>query len=111
MEERDRDLLGAVVENARIALVYAAEAGTVWWEDARTVDAIAKRVEEVGELLKRVAPVVLAGIGGVDWKGAKGIRDHLVHDYGHLDLDVLRDVVEAKLPALLVALDVVDGGS
>jgi uncharacterized protein with HEPN domain len=48
-----------------------------------------------------VAPKVLAAIPGVDWKGAKAFREILSHDYGRLDLDVLADVVGAKLPGLL----------
>ena len=48
-----------------------------------------------------MAPEVLATIPGVDWKGAKAFREILSHDYGRLDLDLVTDVVEAKLPGLL----------
>jgi uncharacterized protein with HEPN domain len=104
-DERDRDLLEAVAECARFALAYARDQGPDWGRDQKTVDAIAKRVEEIGELAKRVAPDVLASIRGVDWKGAKAFREILSHAYGRLDLDVLADVVEAKLPGLLAGVE------
>ncbi len=104
-DERDRDLLEAVVECARLALGYARDQGSDWVRDQKTVDAIAKRVQEIGELAKRVEPEVLAAIPGVDWKGAKAFREILSHDYGRLDLDVLADVVGAKLPGLLAGME------
>lgn len=105
MDERDRDLLEAVAGCARLALAYARDQGPDWVGDQKTVAAIAKRVEEIGELAKRVAPEVLAAIPGVDWKGAKAFREILSHDYGRLDLDVLADVVGAKLPDLLAGVE------
>jgi uncharacterized protein with HEPN domain len=98
-------LLEAVAGCARLALSYARDQGSDWVRDQKTVDAIAKRVEEIGELAKRVEPEVLAAISGVDWKGAKAFREILSHDYGRLDLDVLADVVEAKLPGLLAGVE------
>ncbi len=104
-DERDRDLLEAVAECARLALGYARDQGPDWVRDQKTIDAIAKRVEEIGELAKRVAPEILAAIPGVDWRGAKAFREILSHAYGHLDLDVLADVIEARLPGLLAGVE------
>lgn len=105
MDERDRDYLEAIVGNARIALRYAREQGVDWAGDGKTVDAIAKRVDQVGELVKRVSPETLAAITGVDWKGAKAFREVLVHGHGDLELSVLADVVEGKLPGLVAAVE------
>lgn len=105
MDERDRDYLEAIAANARMALGYAREQGHGWLSDAKTVDAIGKRLEQVGELAKRVSPHALVAISGVDWRGAKGIREVLVHAYGDLDLSVLADVVGSKLPGLLAAVE------
>jgi uncharacterized protein with HEPN domain len=104
MDERDRDHLEAILENARIALGYAQEQGSRWAEDGKTVDAIAKRVDQVGELVKRVSPDTLSAISGVDWRGAKAFREVLFHGYGDLELSVLIDVVGGKLPGLVTAV-------
>ena len=50
-------------------------------------------------------PEVLAAIPSVDWKAAKAFREILSHDYGRLDLDVLADVVETKLPGLVAGVE------
>jgi uncharacterized protein with HEPN domain len=105
MDERDRDYLEAITENARIALGYSREAGEGWSEDGKTVDAVAMRVAQVGELVKRVGPETLAAISGVDWRGAKAFREALVHGDSDLELPVLVDVVEGKLPGLLEAVE------
>jgi uncharacterized protein with HEPN domain len=94
MDERDRDHLEAIAENARIALGYAREGGEGWSDDGKTVDGVAMRVAQVGELVKRVGPETLAAITDVDWRGAKAFREVLVHGHGDLELPVLVDVVE-----------------
>lgn len=33
------------------------------------------------------------------------MRDRLVHDYDHVDLDILEDVVEHEFPNLISTLD------
>jgi len=40
--------------------------GRGWLADAKTVDAIAKRLDQVDELAKRVSPRVLEGVPDVD---------------------------------------------
>jgi len=37
---------------------------------------------------------------GVDWRGVKGIRDVMAHDYLGIEIDVLDDVVADYLPGL-----------
>ncbi len=104
MDERDRDLLTAIVESARLALDYAQAQGPRWQADGKTIDAIAKRIEEVGELTKRVDPATLVSIPA-DWRGAKAFREVLAHSYGHLDTAILGDIVDDKLPLLLAAVE------
>lgn len=105
MDERDRDLLTAIAGSARLALDYARGEGEGWLGDRKTVDAVAKRAEEVGELAKWVSPETLETIPAVDWRAAKAFREILVHHYGYLDLDVLADAIERKLPPLLTAVE------
>jgi uncharacterized protein with HEPN domain len=76
-----------------------------WRSDQKTIDAIAKRVEESSEHLKRVSPAQQAAMPDIPWKVAKGIREVLAHDYLRLDLDVLEITVDDDLPALITAID------
>lgn len=38
---------------------------------------------------------------GVDWKKIAGMRDWISHVYFRVDPDIVRDVVEVKIPDLL----------
>jgi uncharacterized protein with HEPN domain len=104
MTPRDREVLERIIECVDAVGGYVARVGVDWADDAMAVDAIAKRIEEIGEIAKRVTPDTLATMPSVDWRGLKGIREVVVHDYGHVELDVLADVVENYLPGLRAAV-------
>ena len=62
MRPRDRAILEAIAESARLADDYVRQQGPGWLDDSRTVDAVAKRVEHIGELAKHLSPEALAMI-------------------------------------------------
>jgi uncharacterized protein with HEPN domain len=105
MDERDRRTMERAVESARIAIEHVRSGGPDWRSDQKTVDAAAKRVEEVSDQLKRVSLQLQAALPGIRWRDAKGMRDVLAHDYGHVDVEILADVVETDLPALIIAIE------
>lgn len=104
MNERDREELRLLLEDAETALQHAAEHGPGWPHDKRTTDAVALRVLQVGERAKRVSAGALLGIPDVPWKRVKGMRDWIAHDYGRVDPAVLEQVVTTHLPSLITAV-------
>jgi uncharacterized protein with HEPN domain len=98
LDERDRQHLVAALESARWALKHADSGGPEWQTDQKTVDAVSKRVEDVGEQAKRLSDEQQAALPEVPWAEVKGMRDRVVHDYGRLDVRILADVVEFDLP-------------
>jgi uncharacterized protein with HEPN domain len=68
------------------------------------VDAIAKRIEEIGEVAKRLTPETLATMPGIDWRGVKGMREVIAHDYDDVDVEALEGVVRDDLPGLRAAV-------
>ncbi len=104
MAASDEQLFASMVRHATVALSYADEAGRNWHRDPKTVDAVCKRLEQIGELAKRVSPRALAARPQVDWRAVKGMREVLAHDYEEVDVDIVREVVDEHLPALLGVL-------
>ena len=75
------------------------------------LDGIAMMLIAVGEQVKRldsVAEIDLpARYPDVDWKGVKGIRDFLGHQYFVVDAEVIFDVCQNKLAGLKQAIQTV----
>lgn len=105
MDERDRRRLVAARESALVARSYVIEAGDRWFEDQKTVDATVKRVEEVGEQLRQVSIAQQALAPDLPWVYARAMRNRLVHEYGHIDLEILEGVVMDDLPAIILAIE------
>lgn len=73
--------------------------------DKRTQYAAVRCIEIIGEATKRVSPAFRATHPQVPWQSMAGMRDRLVHQYDHVDLDVVWEVVERDVPALLGFLE------
>jgi uncharacterized protein with HEPN domain len=104
MTPRDREYLERVIECVRTIDAYVLRAGADWPTDDMAVDAIAKRIEEIGEVAKRLTPETLVTIPGVNWRGVKGMREVIAHDYDDIDVDLLAGVVRDSLPGLAAAV-------
>lgn len=91
------DILDAIgrIENYVAALDQATFAG-----DRMRVDAVVRNLEIVGEAAKSVPQDFREIHPEVEWHRMAGLRDVLIHDYFGIDMDIIWDVVENKLPQL-----------
>lgn len=104
MTPRDREALERILDCVEAIDAYVSRAGLNWPADAMAVDAIAKRIEEIGEVSKRLAPETMAAMPGVDWRGVRAIREVLAHDYDEVDVEILAGIVRDNLPDLRAAV-------
>jgi len=105
MTPRDREELARIIECADAINAYVERAGDNWPDDSMAVDAIAKRLEEIGEQAKRITADTLGAMPEIDWVNVKGMRDVIAHDYMDVQIEVVVDVVQHHLPALRRAAD------
>ena len=72
--------------------------------DRKTIDAVVRNLEVLGEAAKRVSDPIRARAADVPWRQVTGMRDVLIHDYFGIDLDIVSDVALAKVPSLYTTL-------
>jgi uncharacterized protein with HEPN domain len=68
--------------------------------DGRTTDAVIRNLQIIGEAVKPLPEATRARDEAVDWRRIAGMRDMLVHAYFGIDLDLVWDVAETKIPPL-----------
>ncbi|MEE8386628.1 MAG: DUF86 domain-containing protein [Dehalococcoidia bacterium] len=69
-------------------------------DDDKTVDAVVRNLEIIGEAVKKIPEQVRTGHPAVDWKKIAGLRDILIHAYFGVDVEIVWDVVRNGLPGL-----------
>jgi uncharacterized protein with HEPN domain len=70
-------------------------------QDEKTFDAVVRNLEIIGEAAKHIPPEIRARYPDVEWSKLAGLRDIVAHAYFGLDEDILWDVVQNRIPALL----------
>jgi uncharacterized protein with HEPN domain len=64
------------------------------------VDAVVRNLEIIGEAAKHLSAEAKTLTPDVDWSKAEGFRDVIAHGYFGLDLHVIWDVVQTKIPLI-----------
>jgi uncharacterized protein with HEPN domain len=68
--------------------------------DEKTVDAVVRNFEIIGEATNRLPDDFKAQYSSVDWDRIRGFRNRIVHDYFGIDYSIVWKIVESYLPEL-----------
>jgi len=62
--------------------------------------AFVRSLEVIGEAAKKVSDDFRVMHPSVEWRAMAGMRDRLIHNYFGVDLELVWDVVQTRIPAL-----------
>jgi uncharacterized protein with HEPN domain len=69
-------------------------------DDKKTVDAVIRNFEIIGEATKQIPLSVRREYPDVPWANMAGMRDKLIHGYFGVQLDVVWKTIKERLPAV-----------
>ena len=101
MNAKDKIVLQKIVVYVTEALSYT---GGMSFDDfaadSKTVNATAFVLGQIGELAKLVGDETQKANPQIQWRGIRGLRNRIVHDYENLDMTMFWEVVRDDLPEL-----------
>jgi uncharacterized protein with HEPN domain len=101
MPRDSRVYLEDILEATRKITAYTGSLSkTAFLEDEKTIDAVVRNLEVIGEAVKKLPEDLRAQHSAVEWKKIAGLRDILIHEYFGLDAEIVWDIVQNKVPAL-----------
>lgn len=69
-------------------------------QDELRIDAVLRNLEIIGEATKNIPPEVRQKYPAIEWRKIAGLRDVTIHAYFTIDLRIIWDIVQNKLPDL-----------
>jgi uncharacterized protein with HEPN domain len=72
--------------------------------DEKTIDAVVRNLEIVGEAVKQLPGKFKERHPHVPWHQIAGLRNRIVHDYAGVDLEIVWDISQKALPAFLLQI-------
>jgi uncharacterized protein with HEPN domain len=69
-----------------------------------TIDAVMRNLEIVGEAAGYVPDEIKLAYPDVPWRGMRGMRNILIHVYDAVELDVIWETCQSRLPASVPTL-------
>lgn len=102
---RDRECLIDIINAAKRILRYTTNVSPIELEaNDEKLSAILYQITIIGEATKRLSEPFRQKYSNIPWREMAGMRDIIVHKYDQLDLEVIWDVVNNKIPELLELL-------
>ena len=99
---RDSESLIDIERAARRILCWADGIDQIEMEtNDEKVSAILYQLIIIGEATKRLSQAIRQHHPEISWREVAGMRDVIVHEYDQVDLDIVWDVIQNKLPELL----------
>jgi len=107
MSERSpKLLLEDILDSARKIIRYTDDISyDEFTKDSKTIDAVVRNYEIIGEASNRLPEEIRIKIDNVDWFRIRGFRNRIAHEYFGLDHQIIWQLKETYLQTLQFVLD------
>jgi len=107
MSERDPDLLlEDILDSAKKILRYTENLSYQdFINDSKTIDAVIRNYEIIGEASNRLPDKFKDSINTVDWFRVRGFRNRIVHQYFGIDYEIVWKLKETELITLISEIE------
>ena len=84
--------------------LFVADMQEAFSADTRTVDAVVRNLEIIGEASNGIPEDEKLLRPDIDWRAIRGLRNRIVHEYFGLSLAVIWAIIQMDLPELATRL-------
>ncbi len=106
MSKREPKLLiSDILDSAHKIFDYTAgQSFDDFQRDGKTVDAVIRNFEIIGEAANRLPEEFKDSFPDIDWHRIRGFRNRIVHDYFGIDYSIVWTIKETFLPVMISQL-------
>lgn len=103
--QRDLQFLLDMLQSAELVITYTAQSSKVEFvENVQLQDSVIRRLFVIAEAARRVSETTRQTLPNISWQEINKVRNRLVHDYDNVDLNIVWDVIQNQIPALVEEL-------
>jgi len=104
--QRDQAHLQDMLDSAKQAASYVrGQSFEQFWDDSKTRDAVAMRLQAIGEAAGRVSPATAAALPKLAIHQMRGMRNRIAHTYSKVDFKEVWKVSQHDLRTLISELE------
>lgn len=83
---------------------YTAHGADAFFADEMAQDATLRNLQLLAESCMRLSPAVRQRHAEINWRGIAGFRNAVVHEYLHMDLERVWDIIRRDVPSLATVI-------
>lgn len=103
--QRDLQFLLDMLQSAELILTYMTHVSkNEFAANVQLQDAVIRRLLIIAEAARRVSDETRQVLPNISWQEMNGMRNRLVHEYDDVNLSIVWDTVQAKIPPLIKEL-------
>ena len=99
---RDIESLLDILHAAEKAMMFVGgKTKEEFYEDIECQFAVVRAIEIIGEAARRISEEMVAAHPELPWREMISMRNHIIHEYDEIDLEIVWDTMQKDIPRLI----------